>query len=482
MKWNCNIVKLMYERVLRRKFGLLCIDDTSNKEFVDSYINRLDCTDINLQCVDSQPCPNLPVTTDCTLDVNITYTIDATGLIYTFTATPINGTAPFVYDWSYILIHWIFISQTGNTIQLKPAIYGSLISTGVGITLTDSVGCEIKKSIPVEYEKDSLKMEIGYVCDIDNNGIVCVTATGGAPPYTVVGTPGGVILTDGGSICVVLPNGSNYGAFVTDSVGNTTIATLGLIACPFDCNTITLLDNASVVCLTNEFGNTGQATLTVTPSGGTAPYIITGTINGIPGFVNGQVVNNGDVIIVEITDDNACSISNEYTIVCPPYIPEPTEFTCDDIAAGLNVEVFTYSIVASPLGFPLFGHQVDYNISWSVTNLGTFGLTSANISNVQYEISNTFANVYGQFSLPSLLGCNPCIANVPYFSNPGFRAYINSVCGDNKYLNLTIKLTFTIVNGEEICTICFEKDIERLYICGQVPSTPSGTGMDNIEC
>lgn len=104
MKWNCNIVKEMYDRVNRRRFGLLCLDDTDNENFIKSYLNRLDCTPILLNCLkgSDQPCleSSNAVVTTCNIQVSIAYEIQVVeGQVqYVFTATVTGTNVPYTHN------------------------------------------------------------------------------------------------------------------------------------------------------------------------------------------------------------------------------------------------------------------------------------------------------------------------------------------------------------------------------------------------
>jgi len=296
MKWNCNIVKEMMDRVNRRKFGLLCTDDTSNENFIKSYINRLDCTIIDLSCLkDSNlPCKESTTVVACNLNVTVDVTINQESN-YVFASTIINGVGPYTYSWTYDNLKWGLISNTGGILILEPLLlFSGTITSNVTLTVEDTTDCTAEWENEVTYRGgctdpdavnfdplatidnkscyyDPLLVEANWVCEEDDTGTVCVTASGANPPYTVIGVPNGTINTSGGTLCSNLPNGSTFSFYVVDSLGIVSLVQRGTINCPFDCELITIQDNYVVTCLTDEFNfNTGEATLTLTPSGGTA--------------------------------------------------------------------------------------------------------------------------------------------------------------------------------------------------------------------
>jgi len=303
----------MYNRVNRRKFGLLCIDDTSNENFIKSYLNRLDCTPIDLSCLKGSnlPCKESTTITACNLTVNVNVTINEDGN-YVFTPTILNGVTPFVYNWIYQNglnnTFWQLISSTNSAVLiLKPLLlFSGTITSVITLRVGDSVGCFDVWTDEVTYRGgctdpeavnydplatidngtcyyNLLLISSAYECQEDDTGTLCIQASGGTPPYTVVGVPNGTILLDGGTLCTNLPNSTTFSFYVIDSLGAVSLVQRGSIDCPFDCETVTILSNFEVECLTDGLGNnTGEALLTLTPSGGNAPYSVTGSINGSP--------------------------------------------------------------------------------------------------------------------------------------------------------------------------------------------------------
>ena len=309
MKWNCNIVKEMYDRVLRRKFGMLCSDDTSNENFIKSYLNRLDCKPIDLSCLKGS---NLPCTSDeasstvvCNIVVNVVVTIVNNNFVLTATVT--NAVLPVSYSWTYDTSVFQLVSNVANVLTLEPILlFSGSVGGNVELVVTDTDKCTGSWDDKIRYTPgctdpdavnynpvatidndtcyyDPLLISSNYECEEDDTGTICVQASGGTPPYTVVGVPNGTILLDGGSLCQNLSNGTNYSFYVIDSLGAVSLIQRGSIDCPFDCETVTILSNFEVECLTDDLGNnTGEALLTLTPSGGNAPYSVTGSIHVSP--------------------------------------------------------------------------------------------------------------------------------------------------------------------------------------------------------
>ena len=551
MKWNCNIVKDMYNRVNRRKFGLLCIDDTSNEDFIKSYLNRLDCKPINLSCLKGS---NLPCTTDeasntiiCNtiVIINVNTKIVNGEVQYTFTAVTTGATSPVNYAWTWNnTTVWDYVSGpitpgtyylNGNVLVLKPKQLSGTVSSIVSVNIKDSSGCESNIGIDVVYNggcTDSeavnydptatfdngscyynpLLVSVDYECGENDTGAVgnlCIGATGGNPPYTVVGIPNGTILTDGGTLCQILTNGTPFSFYVIDSLGAVSLVQKGTINCPFDCETVTILSNFEVECLTDGLGNnTGEALLTLTPSGGNAPYSVTGSINGsiygnftqiTPGvFSPGQTVMNGDIIDVIITDSNGCTTTDSITIDCPP--PSPgggSGFTCEQMQE-LNINASMLIVDVNTAGvFTDF----KYILSYQFTNLASFGLTIANIASIQYTVTPIINSGFISHFLTSSPG-SPCLVctgslipvvnpgTVPQYVDPNPYALVNTQfvarysggCVGTETFTSILKLQITVVTEDTSCVLCFEKTLETDWVCVAETNINSGVIMNNVTC
>jgi len=518
-KWNCNIVANMYDRVIRRKFGLLCNDDTSNEDFINSYINRLDCTPINLQCVDSQPCDSITTITECNLILSVTLQLEPTNSIYTFVPDVLNAVGTPTYNWTYNPLHWTFVSLINGILKLEPTITnGSTITTTVSLVVEDERGCKANFTTgkfdylggctdpdAINYNPDAtfnngscyyteLSFSISYICQPDTSGTIVLNILGGVGPYTVVGTQNGTNL----------PNGSLYSAYVIDSVGNTTPIQSGTIVCPFDCETIEIVDNFDSVCLTDDFGNTGNAQIFCNPSGGTAPYTTTISINGNPPitFTNGSIVSNLDELIIYIVDANGCEYTSiPYTIDCPPFEPGGGG-TCDELMSALE-GAGTEFYLALRANNRIFtggfggGYRLYYQINYAVANL-PLGYTLANISNIQTEVTNIspvgLIQQYNGANLP----CSTClysqnfpqaINNYPllpiWFNFLQFSATYNTNCIDEaqtEILRVNVKTTLTFTTEDATCYLCGENEIELEYSpCDRVFLEETTIQLHNLE-
>lgn len=500
MKTNCNIVKNMYDRVIRRKLGLLCTDDLSNEIYLESYRNRLDCEIVDTSCYgDNKPCETTTYI-PCGFTVNITYEeIDGN---YVFTATPTGNVGAVTYTWDFNPFAWNVVSIIGNVMILEPAfpIGGSFISV-TGLDTRECPAVDFIKN--VEYFT-ALALTTDYKCKIGDIGDFCITVVGGYPPYTLVGSPGGgeVITSSGGSYCESLLNGTSWSVYAIDSQSNVTPINSGTIVCPFDCESITINPDVTIDCLVDGLGNsTGQASVTASPFGGTAPYIITISVNGgLPvTFVNGSIYNHDDDIEIFVVDANGCEGYFMEKISCPPTVPGGLFDDCEALANFLKDNAsFAVQLIITDSGLNIGpGYYVDYQVNWisfipSPLNTSNFPVVGVTIEN------NTTTNLTAQNGIAPFTGSgNPYTysGNVVTLTQVNIRAEYSSTitCGPtlrafvpgSRNLNLTVDLNFTVVlPGGLICNLCGTALLSLDYDPCEEPFTPISqtVPVSLIEC
>ena len=336
---NCHIQKLMKDRLDRRKYGLRCEDDTSNYDYIYSYINKLQCDVVDMSCYEGwEPCEESreEIITPCEIDVDLEIT-EQLESFYSITATATGTFGVVTYSWTYDDTVWSDEGVSNNVFEGSADSDFVLTTTNVTVVVTDERGCQGTFTQEVTFKGgctdpnannydpeatynagnclyDPLVLTTTYVCNPDTTATISISVTGGSPPYTITGTQDGAVLA----------NGASYGSYATDSVGNVSNTVTGTIVCPFDCGTITIDAGVSVTCDTDENGfNTGTGILSINPSGGTAPYTITGAIDG-------QVVNDGDNLNITVTDANGCDEVINLVVDCEPFVP-PIDITCEEV-------------------------------------------------------------------------------------------------------------------------------------------------------
>jgi hypothetical protein len=155
-------------------------------------------------------------------------------------------------------------------------------------TVTDANGCVASASVTLTEPASSITVSAAITSQIScygGSGTVNVTATGGTPPYTGTGT--------------FTKSAGTYTFTVTDANGCTGSATATL-AQP----SAALAASAAITSQINCYGGTG--TVTVSATGGTAPYTGTGTFSKSAGTYT-----------FTVTDANGCATSVSVTLTQP---------------------------------------------------------------------------------------------------------------------------------------------------------------------
>jgi hypothetical protein len=220
----------------------------------------------------------------CTATVNVTITQPASALMATgvqaspvscfggsngsATVTPSGGTAPYT----------ITPSQTGLTAGVKT------------FTVTDARNCITTVNVMITQPPSAL-MATGVqvspaTCGVAN-GSASISPSGGTAPYTIVPSQTGL---SGGTTTFTVTD-----ANMCTTTVNVTITQPGSL-------NATAVQTMPVSC----FGGT-NGSVTVTPSGGTAPYTITPSQTGLTAGLK----------IFTVTDVNMCSVSVSVTITQP---------------------------------------------------------------------------------------------------------------------------------------------------------------------
>jgi subtilisin-like proprotein convertase family protein len=241
----------------------------------------------------------------------------ANGIWYLRVTDVANGSNGILYKWSLTLLEGNSVSSfnwsSGNTIAASSENNASIIlenDSFVVYTVTDINGCSSSDSTQITYPTFTDNAVINDpLCSGDSNGSVNSTVTGGFGELVYDWSTGGSEPVEAG-----LAAGS-YTLQVTDSYGCTAEFTY-------------------VVNDPEELIVTGSATditcdgcisdITVSASGGTAPYSGTGTFNQVAGGVYTFTVEdaNGCQASIEVTVNDVSGIS-EYTSTQLNLYPNP---------------------------------------------------------------------------------------------------------------------------------------------------------------
>jgi hypothetical protein len=169
------------------------------------------------------------------------------------------------------------------------------------------------------------------------------------------------------------------------------------------CQDVVISANLSYECIQNDSGNTGFADVTLTVSGGQAPYTITGYYSGTIPTEGGSVTfeaEHDEVLIFTIEDANGCtSVGNFIEIDCPlpvedcPCVTnecvstETFEFTTTIVYDSNSPWFEFYSFLNSPSGY-----LGDLRGSYKINNISLQNFYYENIVGAVDKYYNTLNN------------------------------------------------------------------------------------------
>ena len=336
--------------------------------------------------------------------VNILCKNDATG---TLTATVLNGTAPYSYEWDNILVNNSALS-IDNITNLPAGVHF--------VKVTDANGCSVFAS----YTLNEPAQELGVVnlvwedvkCYNGSDAAANILMNGGTSPYNYIWSNGSVF----DSISNV-PIG-NYTLTVTDTNGCTLDTNL-VIDQP-DSISIIVGNITNVLCKTD---TTGNAIISVT--GGSPTYSYLWSDGSTNQNLNNVPAGNYSVIV---SDLNTCS--NTQTLI----ITEPATPIIINSLVGTSVSCFggnNGNITAT-----VSGGVAPYSYAW-------FNSTGIQLSSSINIANNLIADTYQLIATDSN-GCStsqPMVINEP--AAPINATFITSDVSCSGGNNGTINMTTT---------------------------------------
>lgn len=289
---------------------------------------------------------------------------------------PSGGTAPFTYVWS-----------NGQTTATVTGICAGLYQ----VTVTDANGCSQTFNIPISNPgaPNPNVVTTSPSCFGPCTGTATSTPTGGTAPYTYNWLPGGQTTSSVNGLCA-----GTYFIQVIDANGCITTDTV-IITQPSQ------IQGNPFIVQTN--CGACNASITLTPSGGTAPYSYlwlpgNQVTPGISGLCAG-------VYTVTITDANNCTQS--YTIPItnmngPTVSITPTNLTCNSGCIGAANAVVN-------------GGTPPYTYSWSTggTNASVTGLCAGTYTLTVIDANNCSTLVTTTITQPPPISFNAGILNQP---------------------------------------------------------------------
>ncbi|HXC05780.1 MAG TPA: lamin tail domain-containing protein, partial [Bacteroidia bacterium] len=264
------------------------------------------------------------------------------------------GTAPYTYSWS----------PSGGT----GATASGLGAGAYTCTVTDANGCKQTQTATITQPSvlsTTAPVITNSTCG-NNNGSISVTASGGTGSLTYSWSPSG----GSGS------SASNLGA------GTYTLTVTDANACTKQITGTVNNTGGPSVALSSQTNNTCNAgtagSVTVTPSGGTAPY----TYSWSPSGGSGATANNlgAGTYTCTVTDANGCKQTQTATITQPGAITAPAPVVSNATCGSSNG-----SISISPTG-----GTGTYTYSW--TPAGGTGAAASGLPSGSYTCTVTDAN------------------------------------------------------------------------------------------
>ena len=189
---------------------------------------------------------------------------------------------------------WNFGDFTGGTSQSESHSYTSAGTYIVSLSTKDATGCPniVKETIVVSNVTASIESE-SVKCFNANNGSITVTATGGVEPYSYS--------IDGGT------SYNTTGMFTDLNAGSYTVIVTDAISCESSAQNVVLTQPASELVFSTSQENVvcsddANGSITITATGGTAPYTYDWGAGGNTGLSAGTYT-------VTVSDANACSFT-----------------------------------------------------------------------------------------------------------------------------------------------------------------------------
>ena len=303
-----------------------------------------------------------------------------------------GGVLPYTYLWNSTAGSPCSIPiNQANATGLCPGIYDVLV--------TDANGCQINTGATIT-EPDLLVISVvnDTVYCLPGTGTVQAAVSGGTPTYTVTWqNVSGTNIGTGLSLGNLAPG--VYNAVVVDANNCQNTAPFNIIgpAAPLTA----AISHTNETCTNNNDG-----TITIIPSGGTAPFDITGSPWNGPTTVavsGGNAVSNNMVAgsyTYTITDAYGCQITVSTTITQPTYLQvalQVTNVTCHNANNGI--------IQITPSG-----SVPNYTVTWiSGPNSGPCALPVTSIISGATSVNNLCPGVY-VFSVTDANGCDTTLS------------------------------------------------------------------------
>ncbi|MBN9299356.1 MAG: gliding motility-associated C-terminal domain-containing protein [Filimonas sp.] len=269
------------------------------------------------------------------------------------TVHPAGGTAPYTYNWSP------GGAATASISNLAPGTYTCTITDANAVQ--DMVSVTIIEPAPVTADVT----ETNVLCNGSNTGAATITPHGGSNPYSYAWSPSGGNNATASSLVA-----GNYSCLITDARGCTA-------SIPVTINTPAAL---TVSTTKKDMNCAGFANgyITVSPSGGVAPYIYAWSPSGGNGATASGL--SADTYTCTITDANGCPTTSTVTIT------EPVALTANTTQANISCHGGSNGSSTAVIS----GGTLPYTYVWVPNNATTVTIT--NLTPGTYTANVTDAN------------------------------------------------------------------------------------------
>lgn len=250
----------------------------------------------------------------------------------------------------------------------------NIVSNIYTVTVTDVNGCTATNSINVTNSAAptaTITASTNVSCFGGSNGSATVAASGGTGPYTYTWSPVGGNTTVGSPLTA-----QNYTVTVSDVNGCTATATVAITQPP---QLTATAAGTNVLC-----NGASTGSVTITPTGGVAPYTYTWSPSGGPGNTATNVP--AAVYSCTVTDVNGCTTTATFNVTQPTAITATTSFTQASCGSANGSACVTAS-----------GGAGGYTYSWSpvagstscITNVagGVYTCTITDVNNCSLTVT-----------------------------------------------------------------------------------------------
>jgi len=315
------------------------------------------------------------------------------------------------------------------------------------VTVTDFDGCTSAISAAIINNSGTLNASLASLSNEEcgnSNGSISISVSGGVIPYTYLWSNSAVTED------VTLLNAGTYSCEITDNAG--CIVNVG----PFVINNSAGTLAISGAILTDEDCSLNNGGINISVSGGTPIYDFLWSNSALTEDISGLISGNYSVTI---TDQNGCTITENYTVLNDPGTLSISSILISDEVCNNNLG----AINITPLG-----GSGGYSYSWSSGPL-TQDITGLN--NGTYSVTVTDG-----------AGCSVNSGPLSVVNNPGnftlsSANIINETCGDG-----TGSINITLAGGIAPIIYSWNSGPITQDISGLSEGTYSAIATDNLGC